>query len=154
MALDGDSTKFLDEVKKGKPRRFAMVMKGEKIVSLVVYKKGSLEKYKKLAKEEGKGQFYHGVIGGKGQNIVFNLCRADGFEAPPGKDIKLKQYLNAEAPEKRSSHVEAAGKLIEEHQAFVKSSPLVQAIEKNPFPKVNVRGRLLETLDELARTLA
>ena len=93
MALDADSKKFLDEVKKGKPRRFAMVMKGEKIVSLVVYKKGSLEKYKKQAKDEGKGQFFHGVIDGKGQGIVFKLCREDGFEQAPGKDVKLKAYL-------------------------------------------------------------
>ncbi len=97
MAFDSDSAKFLDEVKKGKPRKFAMMLKGEKVVSLVIYKKGSLEKYKKQAREEGKGQFYHGVIDGKGQNIVFKLCREDGFEAPPGKEIKLKQYLKEEA---------------------------------------------------------
>jgi hypothetical protein len=97
MALDSDSMKFLEEVKKGKPRRFAMVMKGEKIVSLVLFKKGSLERYKKEAKEEGTGHFYHGVIDGKGQNIVFKLCRADGFDEPPGKDTKLRVFLKEEA---------------------------------------------------------
>jgi hypothetical protein len=97
MALDSDSLKYLEEVKKGKPRRFAMVMKGEKIVTLVLFKKGSLERYKKEAKEEGTGRFYHGVIDGKGQNIVFKLCRADGFDEPPGKDTKLRVFLKEEA---------------------------------------------------------
>jgi hypothetical protein len=96
MAMDADTLKFIDDAKKGKPRRFAMVLKGEKIVSLVVYKKGSLDRYKKQAKEEGKGLFYHGVVDGKGQNLVFKLCRVDGFEEPPGKDMKLKQYLKDE----------------------------------------------------------
>lgn len=97
MSLDSDSLKCLDEVKKGKPRRFAMIVKGEKIVSLFVFKKGTIERYKKLAKEEGKGQFYHGVIDGKGQNIAFKLCRGDGFEEPPGKDAKLRMFLKEEA---------------------------------------------------------
>jgi hypothetical protein len=98
VALDPDTLKYLDEVKKGKPRRFAMVMKGEQIVSLIVYKKGSVEKYKKLARDKVKGGlFYHGVIDGKGQNIAFKLCYEDGFDKPPGKDIKLKSYLKNEA---------------------------------------------------------
>ncbi len=97
MAFDDDSAKYLEEVKKGKPRRFAMILKGDKVISLVVYKKGSLEKYKKQAREGGKGQFCYGVIDGKGQNIVFKLCREDGFDEPPGKEIKLKQYLKDEA---------------------------------------------------------
>jgi hypothetical protein len=97
MALDGDSQKYLGEVRKGKPRRFAMIMKGEKIMNLVVFKKGSLDKYKKQAKESGAGQFYHGVIDGKGQNITFKLSQFDGFEEAPGKDIKLKMFLNEES---------------------------------------------------------
>jgi hypothetical protein len=97
MPLDSDTKSYLEEVKKGKPRRFAMVTKGEKIVSLILYKKGSLERYKKEAKEEGKGQFYHGVIDGKGQNISFKLCRADGFDEPPGSEVKLRQFLKDEA---------------------------------------------------------
>ena len=97
MALDAATMKCLEEAKKGKPRRFVMVMKGERIVSMVLFKKGSLDKYKKQARDEGKGLVYHGVVDGKGQNIAFTLCRADGFEDAPGKDVKLKAYLKEEA---------------------------------------------------------
>ena len=114
MALDAESLKYLDEAKKGKPRRFAMIMKGEKILSLFVFKKGTVDKYKKKAKEEGKGQFYHGVIDGKGQNISFKLCKADGFDKPPGKDVKLKAFLSDEAG--------------------IKSKPVYEIVEELPVP--------------------
>jgi hypothetical protein len=97
MPLDADTIDCLDDVKKGKPRRFVMICKGILIKSLVVYKKGSLERYKKQAKEEGKGQFYHGVVDGKGVDIAFKLCRADGYEKPPGKELILKDFLKTEA---------------------------------------------------------
>jgi cellobiose-specific phosphotransferase system component IIA len=97
MSLDADSIDYLDDVKKGKPRRFVMICKGVQIKSLVVYKKGSVERYKKQAKEEGTGQFYHGVIDGKGVDIAFKLCRSDGYEKPPGKELILKDYLNTQA---------------------------------------------------------
>lgn len=97
MPVDAESKKFLEEVKKGKPRRFAMACKGVKILSLIVYKKGTEEKYKKqIKKEEGAGQFYGGVVSGKGKNIVFELL-AENYDKPPGKDALLKQYLEAEA---------------------------------------------------------
>jgi hypothetical protein len=97
MTVDADTKKHLDEVKKGKPRRFVMICKGGKIQSIIVYKKGTVEKYKKQAKEDSKGQFYHGVVSGKGLDITFCLQRSDGFEAPPGKDLLLKEFLKSEA---------------------------------------------------------
>lgn len=97
MAVDSDTKKALDEVKKGKTRRFVMICKGVKILSLVVYKKGSLEKYKKEAKQEGKGQFYHGIVEGKGVNVTFKLAAADGYDKPPGKELMLKDFLTSEA---------------------------------------------------------
>lgn len=97
MAVDADTKKYLEEVKKGKPRKFVMICKGVKILSMIVYKKGTVEKYKKQAKEEGKGQFYHGVVTGKGQAISFNLLRSDGFEKPPGKELILKDFLKTQA---------------------------------------------------------
>jgi hypothetical protein len=98
MALDPDTMKHLEDVKRGKIRRFVMIAKGEKILTLIVYKKGSVEKYKKDAREDqGAGQFYHGVVDGKGMNIVFKLCIADGFTEPPGKDVKLKMFLSDES---------------------------------------------------------
>ncbi len=97
MAVDADTKKYLEEVKKGKPRRFVMICKGVKILSMIVFKKGTVEKYKKQAKQEGKGQFYHGVVDGKGVAISFKLCRSDGFDKPPGKDLVLKDFLKTEA---------------------------------------------------------
>lgn len=97
MPVDADTKKFLEEVKKGKPRRFAMVCKGTNILSLVVYKKGSLEKYRKQAKEAGNGQFYFGVVTGKGMDITFNLASSDGFDSAPGRDTVLREFLKTEA---------------------------------------------------------
>ena len=97
MPVDADTKSFLEDVKKGKPRRFVMICKGAEIQSLIVYKKGAVEKYKKQAKETGKGQFYHGVVDGKGADICFKLLRGDGYEKPPGKDIVLKEFLSSEA---------------------------------------------------------
>jgi hypothetical protein len=88
-----ESVRFLEEVKKGKPRKFAMICKGASLVSLVVYKKGNVEKYKKEAKKSGKGQFYFGIVDGKGVDIRFALARADGFEKPPVKTLTLKSFL-------------------------------------------------------------
>lgn len=95
--LDDKTIGCLEDAKKGKPRRFALVSKGAKIVSLVVYKKGSLDKYKKQAKEQGQGQFFHGVVDGKGANLNFKLARADGFEKAPGPTQGLKQFLTEKA---------------------------------------------------------
>ncbi len=95
--MDTESKKFLEEVKKGKARKFVMICKGVKILSMFVYKKGTVEKYKKQAKQEGKGQFYHGVVNGKGLEIAFNLSSSDGFDKPPGKELILKDFLKTEA---------------------------------------------------------
>ena len=96
MAIDVTTKKFLEEVKKGKPRRFAMICKGVKILNLIVYKKGSEEKHKKeLKKADGSGQFFGGVVTGKGRNITFELP-AEDYERPPGKSLILKQFLEDE----------------------------------------------------------
>jgi len=97
MPVDTDTKKFLEDVRKGKPRRFVIICKGIKIPSMFVYRKGTVESYKKKAKDEGKGQFYHGVVTGKGENIVFNPRRDDGYEKPPGKELILKDFLKSEA---------------------------------------------------------
>ncbi|MEM8669119.1 MAG: hypothetical protein AAGG48_16470 [Planctomycetota bacterium] len=96
MAADSDTIKFLEEVKKGKPRNFVMICKGVKIVSLIVYKKGTVETYKNKAKKEGKGQFFHGVVDGKGVDFAFKLSKSDGYEKPPGKELTLKDHLKTE----------------------------------------------------------
>ena len=96
-AMSEESIAFLEDVKKGKPRKFAMICKGTSVVSLVLYKKGNVEKRKKEAKEAGKGQFYFGVVDGKGISIRFVLARADGFDSPPVKTAVLKGFLDEEA---------------------------------------------------------
>lgn len=95
--VDKDSREELDEVRKGKPRKFVMVVKGTTIVSLVVYKKGGVEKYKKQAKESGTGQVYFGVVDGRGLDITFKLAIADGFEKEPLKAPVLKAFLEEKA---------------------------------------------------------
>ena len=97
MAVDAETKKYLDEVKKGKPRRFAMICKGVKILNLIVYKKGSEEKRKKeLKKADGSGLFFGGVVTGKGKNITFELS-AEDYDTTPGKDLTLRQFLETEA---------------------------------------------------------
>ena len=96
MAVDADTKKYLEEVKKGKPRKFAMVCKGVRILSLFVYKVGSEEMYKKKAREEGKGTFYSGIITGKGSNITFQL-KSEDYKKPPGRELILKDFLSSKA---------------------------------------------------------
>ncbi|MFO0904320.1 MAG: hypothetical protein U0939_15055 [Pirellulales bacterium] len=85
---------FLADVKKGKTRRFVLLCKGTKIINLVLFKKGSFEKYKMEAKEAGSGQVYYGVAAGKGENLVFQLAIDDGFQAAPVKPMTLKEFLD------------------------------------------------------------
>lgn len=91
--IDKDTRVELEQVKKGKSRRFVMLTKGASIVSLVVYKKGSVETYKKEAKEAGTGQLCYGIVTGPGPDIVFQLAAADGFDKQPVKGLVLKQFL-------------------------------------------------------------
>ncbi len=93
-SMSDESIGYLEEVKKGKPRKFAMICKGTSVISLVVYKKGNVEKRKKEAKESGKGQFYFGVVDGKGTDVRFVLARSDGFESEPVKPTVLKGFLD------------------------------------------------------------
>lgn len=121
-AMSSESIDFLDEVKKGKPRKFAMICKGTNVVSLVIFKKGNPEKRKKEAKEAGKGQFYHGVVDGKGQSIRFVLARADGFDSEPVKTTVLKGFLADEAGLKCAPYfeiVDAAPLVLDEDDPLV-----------------------------------
>ena len=123
QTMDEESLKFLDQVKKGKPRKFVMICKGERLLSLILYKKGTVAKYKKQAKEQGKGQFYHGVAGGKGINLLFKLAREDGFEEPPIKDLKLKNFLNEQSGGKFKPTFE----IVDQNAAVLdEDDPLVQ----------------------------
>ena len=130
MALDEDSQKYLEEAKKGKPRKFAMLCKGVSIVGLKVYKKGTEEKYKKELKKEATGQFYSGVITGKGQKLVFQLLQ-DECEKPPTKDITLKEYLSDEAEMKFKPTFELVASLEGETKQKDDEAPKKKASGKN-----------------------
>src|SRR5262249_24555133 len=85
MAVSDETKEFLEQVKKGKPRKFVMLAKGTTIVSLILFKKGTTSKFIKQAKEEGKGVPFFGVVSGKGMDINFQLATTDGFDKPPVK---------------------------------------------------------------------
>ncbi len=90
--------KFLDQAKKGQPRSFLLVCKGNKVTYLAVKKKPVKKNELNEAKKSGyKGEGYFGVITGKGMELVFNLSTADGYTAEPVKDKVLKDFLEEKA---------------------------------------------------------
>lgn len=97
MAVSDETKDMLEQVKKGKPRKFVMLTKGTEIISLVLYKKGSASKFIKEAKESGKGIPCYGVVDGKGMDITFKLAASEGFDKAPVKSTVLKKFLEDEA---------------------------------------------------------
>lgn len=93
MPLDVDSVDVLQKVKRGVPARFVMITKGVKIITLLAYRKGSLDTAVQKAKKVGPGDVAFGVVDGSGAALSFKLARADGFEAPPVRDLLVKAYL-------------------------------------------------------------
>lgn len=95
----GDGTvDFLAEAKKGKPRNFLLIAKGNKVKYLVVSKKPIKKAKITEAKKLGyKGEAFIGVITGSGQQLVFNLAIADGYESEPCKEKSLKDFLDEHA---------------------------------------------------------
>jgi hypothetical protein len=93
MPLDVDSVDVLQKVKRGVPARFVLVTKGVKIITLLAYRKGSLDTAVQKAKKVGAGDVSFGVVDGSGAALSFKLARADGFEAPPVRDLVVKAYL-------------------------------------------------------------
>ena len=97
--MDSESLKHLEEAKKGKLRRFVIILKGVKILSMVIFKRGSVSKYKKEAKKEAKGQFFHGIISGKGKKSYSNSAPKTATRDFPEEILKNKNFLNALAVE-------------------------------------------------------
>ncbi len=95
--MSDESVGYLTDAKRGKARKFVLITKGMNVVSLIVYKKGSLEGYKKQAKEAGRGTLVYGVVTGQGENIRFQLAQSDGFEREPIKAMALKSFLQESA---------------------------------------------------------
>ncbi len=96
--LGENCDKFLDQAKKGQPRSFLLVCKGNKVKYLAVKKKPVKKAELAEAKKSGyKGDAYFGVITGKGMDLVFNLSMEDGYTAEPCKDKSLKDFLEEHA---------------------------------------------------------
>lgn len=95
----GEGTEvFLEDAKKGKPRRFLLICKGSKVKYLRVGKKAITNSAITQAKKLGyKGDSYIGVLTGKGMELVFNLAISDGYESEPVKDKILKDFLEEHA---------------------------------------------------------
>src|SRR5262245_23513384 len=95
MPISADSAKSLDQVKQtGKPSKFVLISRGAKVLSVVVYRKGSDDARLREAKDGGKGTISCGVVDGKGSGLSFKLRRADGYNEPPVKASALKEFCN------------------------------------------------------------
>jgi len=98
LPLGENCDKFLDQAKKGKPRTFLLVCKGNRVKYLVVKKKPVKKSELAEAKKSGyKGEGYFGVITGQGMNLVFNLSEEDGYTGAPCKEKSLKNFLKEHA---------------------------------------------------------
>jgi hypothetical protein len=109
-AIDDESREMLEsDVKKGKARKFILVCKGAQIRSLVVFKKGPYgPRINKTKKSGFRGEFYCGVVTGKGVNVNLQLpgnpavsaaMNAEGnvYEDVPCKISKLRSFFAEEA---------------------------------------------------------
>jgi hypothetical protein len=129
--LSEETVDHLGEVKKGKPRRFVMLCKGASIVNLIVFKKGSVEKFKKEAKEAGTGIFYAGVVDGRAADIHFKLSLGEYGDKPPVKDLVLKTFLEEKGEFKCKPSidmVETVGIVLDEDDAEVKRFQKLQEL--------------------------
>ena len=97
---DADTVKFLEEVKKGKPRRFVMSWHGFRLQYLAVFKKGTFEQRVRDAKQAGPGKQTFGIVEGRGTNITFVLSEEDGFDNAPIKAAQVKKFLGDHADKK------------------------------------------------------
>lgn len=159
VPLSEESIEFLTQARQGKVRRFAMMASPSQILSLVVYKKGTVEAKMKEAKknrEGGTGQFFFGVIEGKGANLNFKLAVADGFKKEPCKTGVLRKFL-AEHTELKLMPlfeiVAAHGIILDEDDPLVQRFLKLQAAALDvaildPSRSVEV-GRLCETIGKL-----
>ena len=143
--LGSDTQKFLEQAKKGQPRNFLLVCKGNKVNYLTVRKKPIKKNEISEARKAGyKGDGYFGVINGKGMELVFNLAQADGYTAEPVKDKILKDFMEEKADFKCKPTIAIVATLPEiPFDEDDLKNPLVirfhelneripQAVEKNP----------------------
>jgi hypothetical protein len=156
--IDDESIKFLQDVKKGKPRKFVMIKEGVQIDKMYIFKKGPFDRYVRTAKQEGvRGEAFWGVVRGDGVDIQFELSRADGFENPPGPAIRLKEFLKEETSFKFEPNYVIVDVLtpIEESadgEATVEGRSVEAKVEEDAGPKFI--GLLKKILPHVKRALA
>jgi len=96
--IDDDTIKILEQAKKGKPRKFAMISRGVNIRRLIAFRKGAFKTQCQAIKKEGhKGEPSWGVVSGDGKEMTFYLSIEDGFDTPPLRDQLLKKFVVEEA---------------------------------------------------------
>jgi hypothetical protein len=156
MAVSDETKDLLEHVKKGKPRKFVMLTKGVNIVSLVLFKKGSISAFIKEAKEAGTGIPCFGTAAGKGPDIRFQLASDDGFDKPPLKDTVLKKYLEEEADFKCKPWFEIVATLEPMldptdplHARFIKLKEAAAEAGKADTGKVKELAALCKTIGKL-----
>jgi hypothetical protein len=93
--MDTESLTYMEHVKKKKPRKFVMIVKGIEVLQLVVFKKGQYNTVLQKALKNGpKGPGrYWGIAQGEGVEVAFRMAIEDGFETDPVKVKTLKSYL-------------------------------------------------------------
>lgn len=92
--IDENSKKLLEQVKKGKDLKFALITKGAKVKKLIIFKTGSATGQIQQANKDGyKGKAYWGEALCRGSTVAFQMTRADGFDRAPGKEKILKTFI-------------------------------------------------------------
>lgn len=114
--IDAESLAMLEEdVKKGKPRKFALIYKGSQIKALAVFKKGPYNTRIQAAKKSGlRGDTACGMVTGAGVNLILQLpatkevAKAMGttgaFMSEPTKVAKLKEFLAEHGLKRKPSY--------------------------------------------------
>ena len=96
--IDEHTINLLSQAREGKACKFAMIVKGDAILRLIVFRTGAYETQVQAAKEEGHdGDSCWGVVSGSGADLTFSLSPSDGFDSPPVAAMIFKTFLLAEA---------------------------------------------------------
>lgn len=93
--MDSESLKYMEDVKKKKPRKFVLIYKGVEILQLLVFRKGQFSTRLQRALKEGPkgpGRCW-GIAIGNGMDVVFQMSTDEGFTQDPVKPLTLKSYL-------------------------------------------------------------
>ncbi len=97
LPLSPESLKAITSARKGKVHYFVLIRKGARVGCLVVFKRGEFNQHIKDAKDVCTGTAFYGTVTGSGNQIAFQLSKADGFDKAPVKKKILRDFLNEHA---------------------------------------------------------